>query len=319
LPRSGRITAAVHEVRTPRLEWWTLLALLCALVEGALFVVPQTRPGGLLPVLCWYFGRSRLLWLTIAASVAIAGFCWSARRPPFLNRWRVTGYLVLSALAACPLGFQVYPSSHDRTPSSIAFRLPFDGPVTVGWGGATPSVNYHVIAPDQRWAYDLAITKDDNSFRGDGRRLDDYYTYGVPVYSPADGMVHAVSDGAPDLAIGAVYSGTNVCGNHVVLEVAPHQYLFLCHLKPGSIVVKNGDHLKAGQALGRAGNSGNSSEPHLHMHLQDGPKLHVAEAIPLYFHAYLVGNRLIERGIPTGGVAQQIVENARPRADAGNR
>jgi hypothetical protein len=54
------------------------------------------------------------------------------------------------------------------------------------------------------------------------------------------------------------------------------------------------------QVLGRIGNSGNTSEPHLHIHLQDSPNDDADEGIPLYFHHYRLGDQLIERGMHTG-------------------
>ena len=56
----------------------------------------------------------------------------------------------------------------------VRFRLPLDGPVTVAWGGADTDVNYHAVMPDQRWAYDLLVTREGRTHRGDGTRLDDY-------------------------------------------------------------------------------------------------------------------------------------------------
>jgi hypothetical protein len=66
--------------------------------------------------------------------------------------------------------------------------------------------------------------------------------------------------------------------------------------------------------VGRVGNSGNTSEPHLHIHLQDRADPDLAEGIPLCFHNYRVGDQIVERGIPTGGVSEagfmgQIVEH----------
>jgi hypothetical protein len=292
-----------------RLDWWIYLSLGLALVETALFLIPQTRPGGLLGALCWYFGSSRLLWPGITSIVLLCGILWSTWRRPFWNRWRIAGYVVLLGLAASPLAFQTYPSSHDHEFSPLRFRLPLDGPVTVGWGGAKRDVNHHVFAPDQRWAYDLAVTKDGKSFHGKGQRPQDYYSYGLPVLAPADGIVYGMSDGAPDMPIGVLGGGKDACGNQVVLKVAPAQFLFLCHLQRGSIPVKTGHGVAAGQMLGRVGNSGNTSEPHLHIHLQDGPRLHLAEGIPLYFHAYRVGDQFVERGMPTGGIRRLVVQH----------
>jgi hypothetical protein len=296
-------------------EWWHYVVGVLALFQIAFFLIPQTRPG-LLGVMCWMFGSDRLLWLGIATLLLLGGLAWSVGHRPFWSWWRVGGYLAILGLAISPLAFRTYPSSYDDKPSAVRFRLPLDGPITVAWGGATPEVNYHVIAPDQRWAYDLLVTKDGKSFRGDGQACEDYYCYGLPVLAPADGTVYATSDGDPDMPIGVLGGGTDAGGNQVVLEVAPDEFLFLCHMQPGSITVKKGDRVTAGQVLGRVGNSGNTSEPHIHIHLQHGPEPDFAEGIPLYFHNYTTGGRFVERGIPTGGIdgdrfAGQIVEHVR--------
>src|SRR5262249_15220828 len=154
-----------------------------------------------------------------------------------------------------------YPSSHDGRPSRVAFRLPVDGPVTVGWGGATPSVNYHVVAPDQRWAYDLLVTRGGSTHKGDGGLLTDYHAYGRPGLAPARGTVVEAFDGDPDMPPQTLGGGTTASGNHVAIQVAPGEFVWLCHLLPGSVRVKKGDRVEPGQPVGRVGNSGNTSEP----------------------------------------------------------
>jgi hypothetical protein len=274
-----------------RLNWWHYLGFALLLIQVSLFAIPQTRPG-LFGAVCWYSGSDRVIWLGVAGLLFLCAILWSAWQRPFWTRWRVGGYAMLVALACSPLAFRAYPSSYDDAPSQVRFRLPLDGPVTVGWGGATPDVNYHVVAADQRWAYDLLVTKEGISHQGDGTKLQDYYAYGLPVLAPADGTVRSVGQ----------LGGTPACGNHIVLEVASGQFVFLCHLQPGSITVKEGQAVRMGQALARVGNSGNTSEPHLHIHLQDTPEDTLGEGIPLYFHSYRDGDVLIERGIPMGGV-----------------
>jgi murein DD-endopeptidase MepM/ murein hydrolase activator NlpD len=179
-------------------------------------------------------------------------------------------------------------------------------------------VNYHVVAPEQRWAYDLLVTRDCRSHKGDGRSLDDYYAYGLPVLAPADGVVVETFDDDPDMPPGRLGGGTTASGNHVVIEVAPSEYLWLCHLQPGSITVTSGDHVAQGQAIAKVGNSGNTGEPHLHIQLQDSNDPDFSEGIPLEFHHYTVDGRFVARGIPTGGgigedgtVAGQVVENVK--------
>src|SRR5207237_1434450 len=131
--------------------------------------------------------------------------------------------------------YATYPSSYDRRASRVAFRLPLDGPVTVAWGGPSKDVNYHVIAPEQRWAYDLLVARDGSTHQGDGHQLSDYYCYGQPVLAPAAGTVITAFDGDPDMPIGALGGGTTASGNHIVIEVAPREYLWLCHLQPRTI------------------------------------------------------------------------------------
>ncbi len=288
--------------RRGRLEWWLIALLVLAVVQSACWLVPQTRPGVTGAVL-WLLGSDLILWAGLALLIGLWAIITSAIRRPFWNHWRLAGYVGLIALAASPMAYLRYPSSHDHRPSAVRFGLPLDGPITVGWGGGTPEVNYHVVAPDQRWAYDLLVTRDGKSHKGDGAICADYYIDDLPVLAPADGLVHAVRDGDPDMPIGELGGGTDPGGNQVILEVASNEYLFLCHLRPGSILVKPGDRVRAGQPLARVGNSGNTSEPHLHIHLQDTPDLGLGEGIPLLFHDYRSAGRRFDRAIPTGGIS----------------
>lgn len=297
----------------PRLEWWHWVALAFLALQAAFYIVPHLRPSKA-GLVCWLFGSDRLLWLGVAGVLAVFAFGWSVTHRPFWTGWRACGFALLVLLAFSPRVFRVYPSSHDKAPSPVRFRVPLDGPVTVGWGGATPEVNYHVVAPDQRWAYDLLVTKDGKTHRGEGTQREDYYCYGMPVRAPADGGILATHENAEEMPVGQL-GGTPAGGNYVVIEVAPREFLFMGHLKPGSITVKPGDRVSQGQIIGQVGNSGNTSEPHLHLHLQDTPEAHFGEGIPLCFHNYRAGGKLVERGIPTGGfqdgkINGEIIEHA---------
>lgn len=283
-----------------RLEWWHYVALVCLVLQAAVYVIPHTRPGKIGAV-CWFIGSDRLSWWGISILLLLCAIGWSVWHRPIFNEWRLVGLGLIMLLAVSPLVFRVYPSTYDNRSSNNRFRVPLDGPVTVAWGGATPDVNYHVFAPDQRWAYDLIVVNNRRTHHGDGRKLEDYDCYGMPLLAPADGIVRATRDGVQDMPIG-VLGGAPAGGNQIVLEVAQNQYLFLCHLMPGSITVKPGDRITTGQTIARIGNSGNTSEPHLHIHLQDAVEDGLGEGIPLYFHDYRVGEKVHKRGIPTGGV-----------------
>ena len=292
-------------------DWWVRAVPAVVALHVLVLLGLSARPGQL-AVWTWYVGP---IVLVVIAAVLLVGSLMSARRWRHgVNRWHVMGYVGLILVIFTLPVYEAYPSSYDERPSRVMFRLPLDGPVTVAWGGADAAVNYHVFLPDQRWAYDLLVAREGESFRGDGTELDDYYGYTLPVLAPASGVVFAAHDGEPDIAIGARRWGLAGLGNHVGIEVAPNEYLFIGHLQPGSVRVQVGDHVTVGQRLGRVGNSGNSSEPHVHLHLQDTPRPYFGEGIPFYFHRYSHAGRVVERGMPEGGrsrrqYAGQLIAN----------
>jgi len=82
-----------------------------------------------------------------------------------------------------------------------------------------------------------------------------------------------------------------VGGNHVILDIGRGLYAFYAHLQPGSLRVNVGDRVKRGQVLGLVGNSGNSTEPHLHFHISDANSPLGSEGVPYAFDSFeLVGS-----------------------------
>jgi murein DD-endopeptidase MepM/ murein hydrolase activator NlpD len=138
-------------------------------------------------------------------------------------------------------------------------------------GGDRKEVNHHLEEPSQRRAADLVITgPDGKTYRTDGKTNADYLDCGQPVLAVADGTVVTAIDGVPENVPGAV-DAYMAPGNTVIVQHAPTLFSVYAHLKPGSLKVKPGARVKRGATLGLCGNSGNSSEPHLHFQLQDGP------------------------------------------------
>jgi energy-coupling factor transporter transmembrane protein EcfT len=264
------------------------------------FFFVHSRPGGLTGVMLFYLAP---LFIAVLAIVAIiVGFIASIKRRPFFTPLRIVAFATLILLCFSAGLYNKYPSIYDNKPSKVAFRIPLDTTVTVAWGGGNEQVNYHVAAPDQCWAYDLLVTRDGKSFSGDSTKLENYYCYGLPVLAPAAGKIVKAYDADPDMPVGELGGGKEPVGNHVILEVAPKEFLFICHLQPKSIKVKVGDIVKQGQELALVGNSGNTSEPHIHMHLQDTDVQGIGEGIPMHFYGYDVNGRFVEKGIPTGGI-----------------
>jgi hypothetical protein len=240
------------------------------------------------------FATAALLVVALASAMK-SGLIWSPIR--------IAGLAGLLVLAGTTSLYRTYPSSYDDKPSAVDFRLPLDGPVTIAWGGPTRGVNYHVGSPAERWAYDLLVTTEGLTHRADGRELSDYYAYGRPVRSPADGLVVHTHDGDPEAAPGRSERLLGA-GNHVVLEVASGQYLFIAHLGTGSVQVSPGQRVRQGDVVGRVGNSGNSSEPHVHLHLQDAARPDAGEGIPFYLSdSFLIrADGSVRRAMPRGGV-----------------
>lgn len=191
--------------------------------------------------------------------------------------------------------------------AGVSVRPPFGTP-RVGtwftyWGGRNLARNYHMVARAQTYAFDLVVVKDGKSFSGPANEHASYYCWGEPVLAVADGVVSDVVDGLPDMAIGDM-SATAAAGNHVIVRVGPEQHALVAHLQRGSTKVKTGDTVKAGQPLGLCGNSGRTSEPHIHFHLQTGATFADAgNGLPANFHDMRIDGRPVRDGEPVRGQA----------------
>ena len=163
--------------------------------------------------------------------------------------------------------------------------------------GGTPSIA-------QRFAIDYVRVGEDNlTFTGDRLKNASYHAYGQDALAVGEGTVVATKDGIPENVPGLNSRAVpitleTVGGNHVILDLGGGRYAFYAHLQPGSLRVKLGDRVRTGQVLGLVGNSGNSTEPHLHFHLSDGNSPLRSEGIPYLHESFeLVGRcRLFTMG-----------------------
>lgn len=174
------------------------------------------------------------------------------------------------------------------TRNTTSMQLPFKGEWTVFWGGDTKEQNYHVVAKMQKNAFDIIITNaNGKSYRTDGKKNEDYYAFGQKIFAPCDAEVVFAVDGVKD-NIPGVMNTMYVPGNAVLLKTQHNEYILLAHLLQASLRVKQGETIKAGQLIGLCGNSGNSSEPHLHFHLQDTENFAQATGIKCFFDTLMV-------------------------------
>lgn len=262
---------------------WTPASLLAAILLAWLTAIWM---GGLAGVFAWYMGQLALPALSILTLAgAVSYSAWTRRVNRVVIVTSVLGFAAtLPALLLLGYVDVPYPTSLDEMHPSATVRLPTDHPVLVAWGGDTLDVNYHVVAPDQRWAYDLLI----EPFPDGSPRLEDYGCWDTPVLAPAGGEVVIAHDGEPDEVPGRK-SGNyfKPSGNYVALRLATDTYLLIAHMRRGTVAVEPGERVIEGQLLGRCGNSGNTAGPHVHIHHQrQDPSVFpagFAEGLPLYF------------------------------------
>jgi hypothetical protein len=167
----------------------------------------------------------------------------------------------------------------------LAFPLR-GGTYIVGQGGSTTALNHHGDHPSQARALDI-LKLNGAGVRASGlypAELQRYAIYDAEVVSPCDGVVVWADDGLPDLPPPDL-DPTHPAGNCLAIETETAT-VFLAHLKRGSVLVKAGDQVSKGQSLARVGNSGNTTEPHLHIHAEAGKcagRINAAAAVPLRF------------------------------------
>ncbi|MFN7919484.1 MAG: M23 family metallopeptidase [Bryobacteraceae bacterium] len=257
-----------------------VLALALALCWTLLYT------GGMRAVVAWIMLISIGQILGPLALIAVAVHAIRKRRfsPPMQAAAALAAFSLWPALWGFGILPIAFPASIATSRPDATVRVPLDGPVRVGQGGDRLAGNYHAMSPDQRWAYDLVV---DPAFGGSAR-LEDYGCYGKTVVAPIAGRVRFALDGEPDQVPGTVSMNfQKPLGNSVGIELASGTYLVLAHLKPGSVKVHEGDSVTEGQPIGACGNSGNTSEPHVHIHHQrQDPKdrgLNLSEGLPLFF------------------------------------
>ncbi len=156
-----------------------------------------------------------------------------------------------------------------------------------------------ILRIPQRFSIDwVQLGLNGRTFTGDSRQNESYHAYGAEVLAVADGVVTAVNDGVPDNIPGeGPEASAPIAGNFVLLSVDSDRSVAYVHLIPGSLRVEVGDQVQRGDVLGLVGNSGNSTEPHLHFHVAEvfdveSPSTMNASGLPFVFESFFIqGNR----------------------------
>jgi hypothetical protein len=189
----------------------------------------------------------------------------------------------------------------------VTLRLPFNGTWAVNAGNDLSTGHRRTgLNGLTSYAWDFVkLGPDSRPYKTDGKSFKDYYTYNEEVRAAADGMVVYMRNDIPDYDItqrppidvlrkdGDVFSG-----NLVVLDHGNGEYSLTCHMEAGTVAVKVGDRVEAGQVLGRVGNSGFAGVPHIHFNLMAGPKWLETAGYPSHFSNFY--------RVRTGGPPQLI-------------
>ncbi len=175
--------------------------------------------------------------------------------------------------------------------TAVSFALPFSGQWTVVNGGVERQNSHSWSLAAQRYAYDFVITGDDgNNHIGEGRVPQDYHCFGQPIFAAADGEVVDVRGDVADYgrcqSCWIDWRTRDIRGNSVTIKHAEGVYSLSAHLQQGSIEVQPGDRVQRGQLIGRCGNSGHATEPHLHFQVQDHPNFFLAVGLPVRFSGF---------------------------------
>ena len=162
----------------------------------------------------------------------------------------------------------------------ITLQSPFQESWYVVQGGNSPLINHHYFVGSQKYALDLIVSEDGTLPLEQVRDLAEYQSFDRDLFSPVDGKIVEMRNDLPDLPIGE-FDRQNIAGNYIIIQTKDNFYILLAHLKQESIVVAAGDTVKAGEKIGKCGNSGNTSQPHLHLQAMTQPDFLSGESQPV--------------------------------------
>jgi hypothetical protein len=199
--------------------------------------------------------------------------------------------------------------------NTLRIAAPLSGDKWMAANGPTDN-NHHTggfmpyqgrVHVPQRFAIDFVrLQPDGNSHHGDPKDNRNYRCYGAEALAVANARVVDVRDGIPenkpDPTERAVKMTLDtVSGNHVTLDLGGGRFAHYAHLQPGSIRVKKGDSVRRGQVLGLVGNSGNTTEPHLHFQISDSPLILAGDGLPYVLERFAHEGKTVRDELPRGG------------------
>ncbi|MGW0794830.1 M23 family metallopeptidase [Streptomyces sp. NPDC002692] len=260
---------------------WTVWALLLATRVDACWQAPSRIAwcGRLLIVAAGYLvlegwrAPGRLPWWTrrTVEAGAFVGLASAWRLPGLPLSGGGAGEPVAGVVLIAVFGGLLFRARRHRWGTAVSRPLVFPlrcGNWYVAQGGGS-GLNHHTSFPEQRGALDvIQVGRGGARVRGGGGRggNERYLVYGKVLHAPCDGTVVSAAGHVDDQEPGTVRYQPPY-GNHVFIDTGA-EIVKLAHLRRGTVTVSAGDLVRAGQVLGEVGNSGNSTEPHLHIHAE---------------------------------------------------
>lgn len=185
--------------------------------------------------------------------------------------------------------------SKDNYTCKGEYILPMTGKWTVVNGSVDKKMSHSWGIVNQRYAYDFIIVDDTGkSCGGNNKSVNSYYCYGKDIISPADGVVVQISGKHKDSRTNgrkAYCDSWDIRGNFIVIKHADKEYSLTAHLASDSITVAVGDKVKQGDIIAKCGNTGNTSEPHIHFQLQSGKSFFASAGLPIAFSHIYAGEK----------------------------
>jgi hypothetical protein len=188
---------------------------------------------------------------------------------------------------------------------AITIEPPLRG---AGWSGinacCSPNAHRNVrvasgtrIGTAETFAIDYVRVDGNRFYQGDGGTNAQYPYFGAPIYAVAAGTVVALHDGmdesVPFQPPTTLHKPEDFGGNYVLIRQAEGVYAFYAHMQKGSVAVAAGQQVAAGAVIGRLGNSGNSTNPHLHFGLLDRPDFLTGYSLPFVFANFTLSGHVI--------------------------
>ena len=191
-----------------------------------------------------------------------------------------------------------------QSSSAVAIGPPLSGGNWLAANGPSPTSGHRRARIEvdgerfiaQRFAIDFLQLREGATHEGAAEDNANYHAWGQEALAVASATVVDLKDGIPENVPGLNSRAVEItletiAGNYVILDLGDGNFAFYAHLQPGSLRVELGQQVQRGDVLGLVGNSGNSTEPHLHFHVSDRASPLGAVGLPYVFDTFrLQGN-----------------------------